>query len=73
MRMAVHRERTKRIYVGDVPIGANAPISVQSMTNTATVDVQATTQQIKALEMAGCDLVRVSIPDQDSLAAFVKI
>lgn len=69
----MHRERTKRIYVGDVPIGANAPVSIQSMTNTVTVDVQATTKQIRSLEIAGCDLVRVSIPDQDSLAAFVKI
>ena len=59
--------------VGDVAVGGNAPISVQSMTNTLTTDVKATVKQIKQLEEAGADIVRVSVPDQESAEAFGKI
>jgi len=59
--------------VGNVPIGGGAPISVQSMTNTDTRDVKSTLAQIDSLKETGADLVRVSVPDQDSLAAFKKI
>ena len=59
--------------VGNVPIGGGAPISVQSMTNTDTRDVKSTLAQINSLKETGADLVRVSVPDQDSLAAFKKI
>ncbi|AFP85757.1 1-hydroxy-2-methyl-2-(E)-butenyl 4-diphosphate synthase [secondary endosymbiont of Heteropsylla cubana] len=60
------RRKSKRIYVGKVPIGNNAPIAVQSMTNTKTTDVSATVQQIRALERSGVDIVRVSVPDMDA-------
>ncbi len=59
--------------VGDVPVGGGAPITVQSMTNTPTPDVDATLAQIRALEEAGADIVRVSCPDEDSTAAFAAI
>ena len=51
---------TRRIQVGAVPVGGGAPVSIQSMCNTATEDVEATVQQIRRLEQAGCDIVRVA-------------
>ncbi len=71
--MTLHREGTRRIYVGEVPVGDGAPVSIQSMTNTSTRDAGETLSQIRALEQAGCDIVRVSIPDGESLAAFGEI
>ena len=59
--------------VGDVPVGGESPISVQSMTNTDTRDVISTVGQVNNLQEAGADLVRISIPDEDSLKAFKKI
>ncbi len=59
--------------VGDVPVGGDAPITVQSMTNTLTSDAQATIAQVRALEAAGADIVRVSCPDQDSCQALHEI
>ena len=59
--------------VGDVPVGGGAPISVQSMTNTDTRDVKSTLAQVNSLKETGADLVRISVPDEDSLAAFSKI
>lgn len=59
--------------VGDVPVGGDAPITVQSMTNTPTTDVEATVAQIRAMEEAGADIVRVSCPDVESTAAFGQI
>ncbi|CAN5466567.1 flavodoxin-dependent (E)-4-hydroxy-3-methylbut-2-enyl-diphosphate synthase [soil metagenome] len=59
--------------VGNVPVGGDAPISVQSMTNTLTSDANATIGQIRELEEAGADIVRVSCPDEDSTAAFKTI
>jgi (E)-4-hydroxy-3-methylbut-2-enyl-diphosphate synthase len=56
-----------------VPVGGDAPITVQSMTNTLTHDVVATVNQIKALERAGADIVRVSCPDQESALALKEI
>lgn len=64
------RRVSRQIKVGSVLVGGDAPISVQSMTNTRTTDVAATVQQIKALEKAGADLVRVSIPTMDDAEAF---
>ena len=55
---------TKRLMVGKVPVGGGAPVSIQSMCNTKTDDVAATVAQIKALEAAGCEIIRVAIPDQ---------
>ena len=67
------REKTRRVLVGNVPIGGGAPISVQSMTTTKTTDVAATLDEIKRLEDAGCDIVRVSVPNRPSVAALEKI
>lgn len=69
----IERRESRRIHVGNVPIGGGAPIAVQSMTNTPTPDVKATVDQIRRLEEAGADIVRVSCPDEDSTAAFSQI
>ena len=67
------RKKTRKIYIGDVPVGGDAPISIQSMTNTLTSDVSSTVAQIKQLEEAGADIVRVSVPDQEAADAFKLI
>jgi|TARA_B110000914_G_scaffold55556_1_gene48182 (E)-4-hydroxy-3-methylbut-2-enyl-diphosphate synthase len=67
------RRKSRQIKVGDVLVGGDAPITIQSMTNTRTEDVKGTLAQIKQLEEAGADIVRVSVPDQDSADAFAKI
>ena len=69
----VERRKSRQIYVGDVPVGGDAPITVQSMTNTLTHDVKATVAQIHALEEAGADIVRVSCPDEESSFALKEI
>ena len=69
----IQRKKTKQISVGKVKVGGDAPISVQSMTNTLTTDVKETVKQIQDLENVGADLVRVSCPDQDSAFALNKI
>ena len=69
----IQRKKTKQISVGEVKVGGDAPISVQSMTNTLTTDVKETVKQIQDLENVGADLVRVSCPDQDSAFALNKI
>lgn len=69
----IKRRKSRKIWVGDVPVGGDAPIAVQSMTNTETTDVEATVGQIRALENAGADLVRVSVPSMDAAEAFGKI
>jgi (E)-4-hydroxy-3-methylbut-2-enyl-diphosphate synthase len=71
--MQIHRRKSKQIFVGDVAVGGDAPISVQSMTNTNTCDVDATVTQITAIANAGADMVRVSIPDMDAASAFKEI
>ena len=67
------RRKSRQIMVGNVPVGGDAPISVQSMTNTLTTDVAATVAQIKSLEAVGADIVRVSIPTMDAAEAFKEI
>ena len=67
------RKKTKVINVGNVKVGGDNPISVQSMTNTLTTDVKATINQIKKIQEEGADLVRVSCPDQESTEALKKI
>ena len=67
------RKKTKKIWVGDVAVGGDAPISVQSMTNTETTDVEATVKQINDLEEAGADIVRVSVPSMEAAEAFKNI
>lgn len=62
----IDRKKTRRIYIGNVAIGDGAPISVQSMTNTKTTDTDATVAQINALQAAGCDIVRLAVPDMEA-------
>ncbi len=69
----IERRRSRQINVGNVAIGGDAPISVQTMTNTDTTDVKATLKQITAAAEAGADLVRVSVPDEASSAALKEI
>ena len=64
---------TKQLFVGKVPVGGGAPVSIQSMCNTKTDDVAATVAQIKELEAAGCEIIRVAIPDQAAAEAVDKI
>jgi (E)-4-hydroxy-3-methylbut-2-enyl-diphosphate synthase len=70
---AIQRRKSRKIRVGRVEVGGDAPISVQSMTNTLTADAAATINQIRQLEEAGADIVRVSCPDEDSTRAFKAI
>lgn len=67
--MLTPRERTRRVYVGKVPIGGGAPVSVQSMCSTDTRDVKATLRQIKRLEKAGCEIARLAVLDQKAAEA----
>jgi (E)-4-hydroxy-3-methylbut-2-enyl-diphosphate synthase len=69
----IQRRKCRQIHVGPVAVGGDAPITVQSMTNTLTHDVKATVAQIQALERAGADIVRVSCPDEESSAALKEI
>jgi (E)-4-hydroxy-3-methylbut-2-enyl-diphosphate synthase len=69
----IQRRRSRKIYVGKVPVGGDSPITVQSMTNTVTHDVKATVEQIQGLERAGADIVRVSCPDKESALALKDI
>lgn len=69
----IKRRKCKQIFVGDVPVGGDAPIAVQSMTNTETCDVDATVAQVNAIAHAGADIVRVSVPSMDAAVAFGKI
>ncbi|MFE8957367.1 MULTISPECIES: flavodoxin-dependent (E)-4-hydroxy-3-methylbut-2-enyl-diphosphate synthase [Streptomyces] len=67
------RRRSRQIHVGSVPIGGDAPISVQTMTTTATTDTDATLRQIAAATAAGCDIIRVAVPSQDDADALPRI
>ncbi len=67
------RRKTRKVQVGSVAVGGDAPISVQSMTNTKTVDVDATLMQIATLTAAGCDIIRVAVPSQDDADALPDI
>jgi (E)-4-hydroxy-3-methylbut-2-enyl-diphosphate synthase len=69
----IHRRKSRQIMVGKVPVGGDAPITVQTMTNTLTTDVDATVRQILECEEAGVDIVRVSCPDEESSAALKDI
>lgn len=63
----------KKVYYGDVPVGADSVITVQSMTNTSTADAASTIEQIKLLESVGCDIIRCAVPDMASARAILKI
>jgi (E)-4-hydroxy-3-methylbut-2-enyl-diphosphate synthase len=67
------RRQTRKIHIGDVAVGGGSPISVQSMTNTDTKDIEATVSQIHRLEKAGCEIIRVAILDIDAARALPKI
>ena len=69
----IKRRKSRKIWVGDVPVGGDAPIAVQTMTNTETCDVAATVAQIQRAQDAGADIVRVSVPTMDAAEAFGNI
>jgi (E)-4-hydroxy-3-methylbut-2-enyl-diphosphate synthase len=69
----INRRKTMKINIGNKSIGGDSPISVQSMTNTDTRDVSKTVDQIRRLELAGCDIVRVAVPDTDAAVAIKSI
>src|ERR1700688_52954 len=69
----IHRRKSRQIMVGKVPVGGDAPITVQTMTNTITGDARATIEQIRGIEEAGADIVRVSCPDEDATKAMKAI
>lgn len=69
----ITRRKSRQIMVGDVPVGGDAPISIQSMTNTETTDVAATVDQIQRIQNAGADIVRVSVPSLEAAEAFGEI
>lgn len=71
--MFMHRMKTRPLMVGNVPVGGGAPVVVQSMTNTDTRDVDATAAQINDLAAAGCEIVRVAVPDQEAAGALRAI
>ena len=73
MKSPIKRRVSRQIMVGTVPVGGDAPISIQSMTNTETTDVSATVQQIQSIVNAGADIVRVSVPSMEAAEAFGKI
>ena len=73
MTLSIERRKTRRIQVGGVAVGGGAPITVQSMTNTPTRDVHATVEQIRRLEAAGCEIVRVAVPAEQDAAAIAEI
>ena len=69
----IKRRKSRQIMVGNVPVGGDAPISVQSMTNTETTDVAATVEQIRRIQLAGADIIRVSVPSMEAAEAFGAI
>src|SRR6056297_3533346 len=69
----IYRRKSRQIMVGNVPVGGDAPISVQTMTNTLTTDVKGTISQVQAAADAGADIVRVSVPDEASSRALREI
>lgn len=69
----IKRRISKKVFIGGVPVGGNAPITVQTMTKTKTSDIEATVQQIKEAEEAGCDIIRVTVNDKDAADAIKEI
>ncbi|GFR35824.1 flavodoxin-dependent (E)-4-hydroxy-3-methylbut-2-enyl-diphosphate synthase [Thermobrachium celere] len=69
----MNRRKTKKIKVGNIFVGGDAPITVQSMTNTDTRDVKSTVNQIKQLEKEGCEIIRVAVPDMEAADAIKEI
>lgn len=73
MQSTIQRKETKVATVGNVKIGGNNPISIQSMTNTKTADVEATVAQLRRFEEAGCEIIRITVNDQNAAEGFAKI
>ena len=73
MSMPLERKKTRVIYVGGVAIGGGSPVSVQSMTKTDTRNAKATARQIRTLEKAGCEIIRIAVPDMDAAETLGKI
>ena len=73
MSFTIDRKKTQQIKVGEVKIGGMAPIAVQSMTNTFTQDIASTVSQIRRLEKAGCEIIRVAVPDEEAANAISSI
>ena len=71
--ISIHRRQTQPIRIGPVTVGGDAPVTVQSMTNTPTQDAAATIEQIQRLETAGCEIVRVAVPDEEAADAIKRI
>ena len=71
--MHITRRKTRQIQIGKLKIGGDAPVSVQSMCSTDTRDAAATIEQIRQLEAAGCEVIRVAVPDDEAAAALPKI
>ena len=69
----IKRKKTNVVSVGSIKVGGGNPISIQSMTNTETCDVESTVNQINDLSLAGADIVRVSVPSFDAAKAFKEI
>lgn len=63
----------RKIHVGGIPIGGDAPVSIQSMLNTKTTDVEGSLEQIRRLQEAGCQIVRLAVPDMDAARGFAEI
>ena len=70
---SIKRKKTKKIQIGNIFVGGDSPITVQTMTNTLTHEIEATLEQISLIEQEGCDIVRVSVPDEKSSKALKKI
>ena len=73
MSFTINRKKTRQIKVGEVKIGGMAPVAVQSMTNTFTQDIASTVSQIRRLEKAGCEIIRVAVPDEEAAKAIKAI
>ena len=73
MDYSMKRRESKLIHVGNVAIGGNSPIAIQSMTNTDSHDFQSTYRQMKELEEAGCDIVRLTLPDLESCETVARL
>ncbi len=71
--MIIHRRKTRQVCIGPVKIGGNAPISVQSMTKTDTRNIRKTVHQIRLLEEAGCEVIRVAVVDEEAARAITEI
>ena len=71
--MTIQRRASRKIYLGNVAVGGGAPVTVQSMTDTDTSDVEATVKQIQRLQAAKCDIVLVAVPDKKAADALEKI